>query len=89
MFIQCKYMYIHCTWVPHIISIYPYGIYHCCLVCTALVIGMYYAIIQELVILCIEVSDRDIPSRNGQARVVAGLGGLSMSKISMHRMINS
>ncbi len=34
-------------------------------VCTALVTGMYYAIIQELVILCIEVSDRDIPARNG------------------------
>jgi hypothetical protein len=49
MFIQCIYMCIHCTWVPHIKSIYPYGIYHCCLVCTALVIGMYYATVQELV----------------------------------------
>jgi len=59
MFIQCIYMYIHCTWVPPIVSIYPYGIYHCCLVCTALVIEMYYAIVQELVILCIEGSDTD------------------------------
>jgi hypothetical protein len=65
MFIRCIHMYIHCTWVPHIISIYPYGMYHCCLVCTALVIGMYYAIGQELVILYIEVSDRDRPPRNG------------------------
>ncbi len=63
--VQCIYMYIHCTWVPLIVSIYPYGINHCCLVCTALVIGMYYAIIQELVILCIEGSDTDRPSRNG------------------------
>ncbi len=65
MFIQCIYMYIRCTWALLIISITPYGVYHCCVVCTALVIGMYYAIIQELVILCIEVSDRDIPPRNG------------------------
>ncbi len=65
MFIQCIYMYIHCTWAPSIISIYPYGVCHYCLVCTAFVIGMYYAILQEFVILCIEVSDRDITPRNG------------------------
>jgi hypothetical protein len=42
-----------------------YGICHCCLICTALVIGMFYAIVQELVILYIEVSDCDRPPRNG------------------------
>ena len=59
MFIWCIYLYTHCTWVLHIISIYHYGICHCLNVCTALVIGMYYAIVQELVILYREVSDRD------------------------------
>ncbi len=34
---------------------------------------MNYAIVQELVILCIEVSDRGIPPKNGKARVVAFL----------------
>ncbi len=34
----------------------------------ALVIGMYYAIVQELVILYIEVSDWDRPPRNGHRK---------------------
>jgi hypothetical protein len=38
--------------------------------CTALVIWMYYAIIQESVILYIEVTDSGIPLKNGLARVV-------------------
>jgi hypothetical protein len=45
--ILCIYMYIRCTWVLRIICIYNYGIHHCILACTSLVICMYYAIIQE------------------------------------------
>jgi hypothetical protein len=40
-------------------------VYKSSLVCTALVIGMYCAIVQELVIMYIEVSDWDRPPRNG------------------------
>ena len=51
MYIQCIYMYIRCTWVPRIVCMYHYGICQCVLACTAFEIGMYYAIVQELLIL--------------------------------------
>ncbi len=43
-----------------------YGICHCCLICTALVIGMYYTLVQELVILYIEVSDSEVSEIPGK-----------------------
>jgi hypothetical protein len=45
----------------------------CMPVCTALVICMYYAIVQEYDILYVLGSDRDIPPKNGQGRWVAFL----------------
>jgi hypothetical protein len=69
MFIHCMYMFILYIYMymgtTYYINILLWYIYHSCLVCTALVIGMYYAIVQELVILYIEVSDWDRPPRNG------------------------
>ncbi len=62
------HVHVHTVYI-HVHTLYMGTTYYIhislCLVCTALVIGMYYAIILELVILCIKVSDRDIPSRNG------------------------
>ena len=71
-------MYNACTLHVHVHTVYIHvhtlymGTTYCIHIplwyiplCTALVIGMYYAIVQELVILCIEGSDTDRPSRNG------------------------
>jgi hypothetical protein len=44
--VHTVYIHVHTLYMgTTYIYIYPYGIYHCCLVCTALVIGMYYAIL--------------------------------------------
>ena len=51
MYIRCIDMYIRCTWVPRIVCMYHYGICHCVLACTTFEIGMYYAIVQESLIL--------------------------------------
>jgi hypothetical protein len=57
-------MYIHCTWVPHIVCIYSYGICHCILACTAFDIAMYYAIVQESTIVYKQGYTSDIPPKN-------------------------
>ncbi len=48
-------------------------VYNSILVCRALVIWMYYAIVQESVVLYGADSDRETPLKNGLARVVAFL----------------
>ena len=48
------YMYIHCTWLPHILCMYHYSICHCVFACTAFDIGMYNAIVQESTIVYIQ-----------------------------------
>ncbi len=66
-------LYIHCTWVPHIVCIYHYCICHCVLACTAFDMGMYYAIIQESIIVYIQGYTLYVLPKNGLARVVAFL----------------
>ncbi len=51
MYVLYIYMYIHCTWIPHSVCIYHYGICHWVLSCTAFDIGMFYAIMQESTIV--------------------------------------
>jgi hypothetical protein len=60
--VHTLHVHVHTVYYIHIPL---WCVYHSCLVCAALVIGMYYAIIQELVFLYIEVSDWDRPPRNG------------------------
>ncbi len=50
IYIQCIYMYMHCTWVQHIVCIYHYCICHCILACTAFDTCIY-VIIQESTIV--------------------------------------
>ena len=66
-------LYIHVHTLYTGTTLYHHNIWHQELVCTALVIGMYYAIVQESAILYIHVSERYIPLKTGFARVVAFL----------------
>ncbi len=78
--VQLMYLSVHVsscfiprTWKTILCYKYCLEVCHYVLACTALVIGMYYAIVQESDILCIQGSDRDIPLKNGLGRVVAFL----------------
>ena len=68
VYIQCIYimmMYIHCTWVPHIVCIYHYCVCHCMLACTTFDIGIYNAIIQESTLVYIQGYTSYIPPKDG------------------------
>ena len=76
-------LYIHVYTLYTGTTLYHHDIWHQELVCTALVIGMYYAIVQESAILYIHVSERYIPLKTGFARVV-GTGSFPVAFPQKH-----